>query len=84
MKPMERTLVYTAEVRLLDADLSTVLCDMRTWLDHHRCEPEGFRHCTGGGEVRFLVDFKAESEAQAFAKAFGGRLSGAPQQAELP
>ena len=80
---MERTLVYTAEVRLADADFSTVLCDMRTWLDHHRSEPESFRQLSNGGAVSFLVDFKAESEAQSFAKAFGGRVSGAPLQAEL-
>ena len=80
---MERTLVYTAEVRLVDADFSTVLCDMRTWLDHHRFEPESFRQLSRDGGVRFLVDFKAESEAQAFATAFGGQVSGAPLQAEL-
>lgn len=81
-KPMESTLVYTAEVRLVGIDLSSALSDMRTWLDHNRCEPDGFRHFAGDGAVKFLVDFKSESEAQAFAKAFGGRISGAPLEAE--
>ena len=75
---MERTLLSTAAVRLVGIDLSTALCDMRTWLDHNRSEPEGFRHFAGGGAVQFLVDFKSESEARAFAQAFGGRVGGAP------
>ena len=77
-------MLHTAEVRLVGDDLSTLLCDMRIWLDHHRSEPDGFRHCSDHSGVKLLVDFKAETEAHAFAKAFGGRMSGASLQAELP
>ena len=76
-------MLYTAEVRLVGDDLSTLLCDMRTWLDHHRCEPDGFRHRSDHGGVKLLVDFKAETEAHAFAQAFGGRVSGPPLAADL-
>ena len=51
---------------------------MRTWLDHQHVEPDAFRHSSGGAGIAFRVDFKLESEAAAFARAFGGRLLGLP------
>ena len=68
--------LHVVEIRLVGADLAVSMNEMRTWLDHNHCQPDGFRHSRGGAGITFRVDFKQESEAAAFAKAFGGRLAG--------
>jgi hypothetical protein len=77
-------LLYTVEVQLIGAGLPTMLSDMRTWLDHHRIEPDSFRHFSRTSKVVFRVEFKLEAEARAFAKALGGRVLPAPLTAEPP
>ena len=81
---MESTLLYTVEVQLIEGSLPTMLSDMRTWLDHHRVEPDSFRHFSRPGKVVFRVEFKLEPEARGFAKAFRGRVLPAPVDAEPP
>jgi hypothetical protein len=81
---MESTLLYTVEVQLIGGSLPGMLSDMRTWLDHHRIEPDSFRHFSRTGKVVFRVEFKLEPEAWAFAKAFGGRVLPVPLAAEPP
>ena len=47
---------------------------MRTWLDSRRFEPAGFRYDHVDGAVVIRVDFSVETEANAFAREFSGRL----------
>ena len=81
-------MLYTVEVRLIGSDLLTSMSQMRTWLDHNRCEPDAFRYSIGGAGITFRVDFKSESEADAFSRAFLGRVVGLPEpaawRADLP
>src|SRR5260221_3968902 len=67
-------MLYTVEVRLIGGEFIGFMTQMRTWLDHRRIEPDAFRHSSGGAGVTFRVDFKVETEADAFASAFGGPL----------
>src|SRR5260221_14794226 len=69
-------MLYTVEVRLIGGEFIGFMTQMRTWLDHRRIEPDAFRHSSGGAGVTFRVDFKVETEADAFASAFGGRVIG--------
>ena len=71
-------MLYTVEIRLIGGEFIASMAQMRTWLDHQRIEPDAFRHSSGGAGVTFRVDFKVEAEADAFARAFGGRLIGLP------
>src|SRR5215208_818310 len=57
----ESTLLYTVEVQLIEGDLPTMLSDMRTWLDHHRVEPDSFRHFSPAGKVVFGVESKSKA-----------------------
>jgi hypothetical protein len=67
---------YAVEVCLVGSDLIASMSQMRTWLDHHRFQPDTFRQSSGGAGLTLQLDFKSETEAVAFAKAFGGRLLG--------
>jgi hypothetical protein len=71
-------MTYAVEVRLIGGDWVASMTRMRTWLDHNRFEPDAFRHSAGGAGVTFRLEFKAETEACAFAKAFDGRVLGSP------
>jgi hypothetical protein len=53
-----------------NGDLGEQLSNMRTWLDHKRCDAVAFRRYPVG----WRVDFESESAAREFASAFGGRL----------
>jgi hypothetical protein len=67
-------MIHTVDVPLVGADIAAAMAEMREWLDHHRCEPDGFHHVTRDQRLTCCVDFKLESEAAAFARAFSGRL----------
>ena len=67
--------MHTVEVRSDDDDVAATMSQMRTWLDHHRFEPDSFRQLAVGAKTRFRLEFKIESEAAAFAAAFRGRVS---------
>jgi hypothetical protein len=69
-------MLYIVEVPI-DGDLTERMGQMRTWLDHLRCEPGAFRSSTVAGSVVGRVEFLVEAEARAFAQAFGGRVLGA-------
>ena len=55
-------------------DVGAVMSQMRTWLDHYRAQSGNFRHVREMTGSKFRVEFKTESEAVAFASAFGGRV----------
>lgn len=69
-------MLYSVEVRVIGSQIGASMTQMRTWLDHNRSEPDGFRQSSGGAGITFRVDFKAEREALAFAEAFDGRVVG--------
>ena len=58
---------------IVDAgNLSHVLIEMRTWLDHMKFEAIGFRQIPGTNICR--INFEDEQEARAFAQAFAGQV----------
>lgn len=69
-------MVYTVEVRRLCHDLAGVIAEMRAWLDHHGIREAAFGYSSGGPGIAFRISFTVETEALAFARAFGGRLNG--------
>jgi hypothetical protein len=66
-------MLYIVEVGSA-GDVGIVMSQMRIWLDHYRFEPENFRHLRETTGSRFRLEFNTESEAAAFASAFGGRV----------
>ena len=66
-------MLYIVEIPI-DGDLPGRMSQMRAWLDHFRSQPGAFRSSAFGV---FRVEFMIESEARAFAQAFGGRVLGA-------
>ena len=72
---------YIVEVCVGDHGLVDSMAEMRTWLDHRRIEPNGFRHRSDRACLKFHVDFNDEPDAIGFAQAFSGRLIVAPAAA---
>ena len=61
-----------AEIPINAAALAGTLANMRNWLDHNRCEPVRFETESGEpGNLVIRVEFKTDSDAQAFRLAFG-------------
>jgi hypothetical protein len=77
-------MLFTVEVRLIGDDLPSFMGQMRTWLDHKHCEPDGFRCSKGSPATAVRLDFKIEQEALDFADAFRGHLLGASDHAVSP
>ena len=67
-------MLYTVQVRLDAGGLMARMSKMREWLDSHRYEPDLFQYRMERSGALLRVDFKIESEAFAFAEAFGGSL----------
>jgi hypothetical protein len=67
-------MLYVIEIRRGREELSTLMGRIREWLDSRRFEPDAFRCTTDDGGVTCRLEFKIESEAIAYAKAFGGEL----------
>ena len=67
-------MLYTVQIRLGEDGLVGRMSEMREWLDRHRYEPDLFRYRMERRGALLRVDFKIESEAFAFAEAFGGSL----------
>ena len=63
-------MLLTVEIDCGVDDLSR----MREWLDTQRFEPDTFRHTVNGESITITMQFKVESEAIAFARAFDGKL----------
>ena len=69
---------YIVEVSVSARGLVESMADMRTWLDHKRIEPLGFRQRGESAGITFQVDFNNKPDANEFARAFGGRMLGEP------
>ncbi|HEY1299002.1 MAG TPA: hypothetical protein VGF07_00800 [Stellaceae bacterium] len=67
----------TVEIELPSRELSRQMAMMRVWLDERRCQPSGFNCRDAVQGVVVQVDFKASSDAEAFAERFGGQVSAA-------
>jgi hypothetical protein len=67
---------YIGEVCVSGRELVNSMAEMRTWLDHRRIEPHGFRQCRDSTGIMFLVNFNDEPDAIGFARAFEGRVVG--------
>ena len=65
-------MLYIVEVAVDGQDLAHELSQMRTWLDHMKCETVGFRQISGINLCR--IDFECEQEARLFAEAFSGQI----------
>ena len=68
-------MLYIVELTIADQNYTERMNEMRTWLDHHRVEPARFRFIVGDASVECRVHFAVESDAAAFAGAFGGEVS---------
>jgi hypothetical protein len=73
-------MTYMVELRYIGGDLTEVMRDMRTWLDHNRIEPIELGHSSGTPGLAFRVAFTDQDHAAAFAQAFGGWLECADPQ----
>jgi hypothetical protein len=71
------------EIRLSPGQLPREMGAMRVWLDRYRYEASRFSCRDEDGGVLLCVEFKRASEAQAFARQFGGR-STLTEAGELP
>lgn len=67
-------MLYVVEIPVSADRLAVELSQMRTWLDHMRYTPVGFRHSAVARTAVCRIDFSTEPEAKSFARAFGGRL----------
>jgi hypothetical protein len=68
------SILHIVEVRSAGDDMGASMILMRTWLDHRRFEPDSFCQLNDDLGICCRLEFKVESEAVAFASAFGGRI----------
>ena len=72
--------MFPVEIRIHERDedaFTARMPAMREWLDHHCFEPTAFRYTFTAPGLLFRVDFSVEAAAAAFAREFGGRVTGA-------
>ena len=67
-------MLYVVEIRRGHDELSSIMARIREWLDAQRFEPDAFRCSTDEATVTCRLEFKFESEAIAFARAFDGEV----------
>ena len=66
--------MYVVEFRHDGDGLAEPMAKIRTWLDRERIQPSVFRLSLILGATIFRLEFKAATEAEAFARAFGGQV----------
>jgi len=66
----------TVIIRVPDEDFSSAIATMRDWLEKHRYEPVVYRYHQEDDTIVVSVDFGVDTQAEAFAKRFGGQISG--------
>ncbi len=75
--------MHIVEVRRCGADLGAVMAQMRTWVDHHKAEPNLFEvGFLPHREIRFRLEFQDAGNASAFAQAFDGEVLSKPGAAD--
>ena len=68
--------MYIVEVRHDGDGLAQPLARVRTWLDRERIQPSVFRMSLVLWATMFRLEFKAATDAEAFARAFAGQVIG--------
>ena len=68
--------MYIVEVRHGGDGLAAPMAEIRTWLDHQQIQPSVFRLSLVAGRTIFRLEFKAATDSEAFAHAFGGQFIG--------
>jgi hypothetical protein len=76
-------MLYVVEIQRERDRLSETMSAIREWLDGHRFEPDAFRCTTDDQSVTCRLEFNIESEASAFAEAFGGQVTSMGDKATL-
>ena len=76
-------MLYVVEFQREREELSTIMARIREWLDSQRFEPDAFRCTTDQERLTCRLEFKVESEAIAFAEAFGGDVKPIGDKAAL-
>src|SRR5947208_3233949 len=66
------TAMYVVEFRHDGDGLAEPMADIRSWLDHQRIQPSVFQLSLIPRATIFHLEFKAASDAEAFAQAFAG------------
>jgi len=66
-------MLYVVEIRREGEQLAKLMSAIREWLDAQRFEPDAFRCDQDGQIIVCRLEFKFESEARAFAGAFGDK-----------
>ena len=66
--------MYVVEFRHDGDGLAEPMADIRTWLDHQRIQPSVFRLSLMPGSTIFHLELRTASDAEAFARAFGGQV----------
>ena len=66
--------MYVVEFRHDGDGLAEPMADIRTWLDHQRIQPSVFQLSLIPRATIFHLEFKAASDAEAFAEAFDGQV----------
>jgi hypothetical protein len=65
--------MQTIEIVFGAGEFSHQLQQMRLWLDERHCEPSRFDYVCGDHDVVIHLHFKADDDAEAFAKKFAGQ-----------
>jgi hypothetical protein len=65
--------VHIVELQYTDDPAAKIFATMRKWLDSGKAQP-AIRYSLLGTATLLRVDFERESEARAFAQAFGGTV----------
>jgi len=66
--------MYVVEFRHDGDGLAEPMADIRSWLDHQRIQPSVFQLSLIPRATIFHLEFKAASDAEAFAEAFDGQV----------
>jgi len=66
----------TVIIRVSGEDFATLIATMRDWLEQYRYEPVVYRYHQDDDTIVVSVDFGVDVQAEAFAKRFGGQISG--------
>jgi hypothetical protein len=73
-RPAEKAFLHAVEIRLAHSALDYLVSRIRTWLDQQRAQPKTFRYVFDEPDVVLHVQFPTQTEARAFARAFGGEV----------
>jgi hypothetical protein len=68
--------MYIVEIGHDGDGLAEPMAQIRTWLDHEHIQPTVFRLSLLPESTIFRLEFKALSEAEAVARAFGAQVIG--------